>query len=203
MAFASTFNTPGGIQTDVSGASAGFPGAPGGMDMSWLMDLAKRRAQQKLLAGDIENQGAELALQQARKATRPHLTLNRAAPAPAPAPYQMGAGQRMQQARALVPEQTARQRAISSQGGLSSLAYRDSMRQMQEKDLLGVPQTNYTGFTDLVQALAGSSAAAVDAAGHNQLQQAEQNSPIEQARQQQMLASRMYPGMIARLYGQG
>jgi hypothetical protein len=68
MAFASTYNTPTGVQTDVSGASAGFPGGPGGMDMGWLMEMAKRRAQQKLQAGDISNAAANAALGEAKRA---------------------------------------------------------------------------------------------------------------------------------------
>jgi hypothetical protein len=199
MAFATTRNVPGGIQTDVSGASGMYPGAPGGMDMGWLMDLAKRRAQQKLQAGDIENQGAAWALQQAQKARfgvhpgRPRVDMTGG-------PARMTGGQARMAAQAALPEQTAAQRGVSAIGGLQSSAYRDMARQMMLQGAMGMQTPDYTGMTELARAMGPASAAAANAAGQSQLQQGEQNSPMVQAAQQQALATRMYPGLMSRIY---
>lgn len=200
MALVNYYSNPDGSrQVDVPGVGgSSYPGAGGGpgMDMSWITAFAKRNAANKL-------RQQELDYDQDRETTRRHKGQRiKAAPTPPPAPYQMGPGQRMQQARMLVPEQTARQRAVSSQGGLSSLAYRDSMRQMQEKDLMGAPQTNYTGFTDLVQALnSGGGAAASVAAANENLQQQRSGEPevnASIARRNQII--QQFPGLALRLY---
>jgi len=58
----------GGYRTEVSGSAGAGYGGSGGMDMGWIMDLARRRAQQQLQSGGLTNDLLREQLEQARYA---------------------------------------------------------------------------------------------------------------------------------------
>jgi len=71
MASISATYPGGGYRTDVSGGGGGFQ-AGGGEDMGWLMDLARRRAEQKTRQGQYDLIAQREMLKQA---TRPNVPL--------------------------------------------------------------------------------------------------------------------------------
>lgn len=151
-----SYFTPGNTQNLTASFQAdALGGMGGGDDMSGILEqlLARKKKQD---------------LQAKNKAGRAPKQDMRGGPPP------MSVGQRRVLANAAIPEQTAPQRAISSVGGLASTGYRDTMRQMMANTAMGMPQTEYTGWTDLVKALqaGGGGQAAEQAAGRQRLRNA-------------------------------
>lgn len=174
----STLNLGASLQADALG---GMGDASGGDLSSLVNQLLKRKQMQEQQA---HNDASRAAIQARRDAEKAKSDANTEA-VYGPTNAVIARGRALHAAGAMVPEQTAAQRAMSMTGGMTGQAYSDMTRQMLANTLAGVPQTEYTGMTELAKAGAGASQAATEQAGkNNRLKQSNGNAALLKAVEQ-------------------